>query len=104
MEEDDKEYPIPKDYLEHPNYHENHIIQDEYIMHTQKTLPTSYLYYERIDNQCKNCKYSHYNKPSTYKGTGWYDCKKGLNTRIKRYCFNFVEKTRINNNMINKLD
>ena len=96
-------YITPDDYLQHPQYKENNIIQDEYIMHTQKTLPTSYLYYERSKEQCCNCKYGTYNKPRTNKGTGWYQCDLGLNSRIKRYCFNYKEKKVQTNKMINKL-
>lgn len=94
---------IPNDYAEHPQYKENNIIQDEYLCHTERTLPTSYLYYERNKNQCPDCKYGTYNKPRTDKGTGWYQCDLGLNSRIKRYCFNYKEKKVQNNKMINKL-
>ena len=97
-------YPIPKDYAEHPDYHEKPLFKEEYIMHTQKTLPTSYLYYERIENQCKYCKYAEYNKPRLSKGTGWYRCRLGLNSRIKRYCFNYVEKKEKTNQMIKPLE
>lgn len=83
---------IPKDYKEHKNYNENNILHEEYIMHTQRTLPTSYLYFERSKKQCSNCKYSEFNKPRTSKGTGWYKCRLGLNSRIKRYCYNYQEK------------
>lgn len=95
---------IPNDYTEHPQYNEkNFIIQDEYLCHTERTLPTSYLYYERNKEQCPNCKYATYNKPRTNKGTGWYQCSLGLNSRIKRYCFNHKEKKVEKSNMINKL-
>ena len=83
-------YITPPDLLEHPEFKGNDIISDEYIMHTQRSLPTSYLYYERAERQCSKCKFSTYNKPLRKKGKGWYDCKKGLNSRIKRYCFNYV--------------
>lgn len=95
----------PPDYAEHPLYNEdNFIIQDEYLCHTERTLPTSYLYYERSKEQCPNCKYAEFNKPRTNKGTGWYQCELGLNSRIKRYCFNYVEKEVFKSNMINDLD
>ena len=94
---------IPDDYAEHPQYKENNIIQDEYICHTERTLPTSYLYYERTKEQCPTCKYATFNKPRTDKGTGWYQCSLGLNSRIKRYCFNYKEKIVETKNMIKKL-
>ena len=94
----------PNDYAEHPEYKENNfIIQDEYLCHTERTLPTSYLYYERNKEQCPTCKYANYEKPRTDKGTGWYQCDLGLNSRIKRYCFNYKEKKVQNNKMINDL-
>lgn len=80
----------PEDLLKHNEYKGNDIISDEYIMHTQRSLPTSYLYFERAKHQCSRCRFSTYNKPLRKGGLGWYDCEKGLNCRIKRYCFNFV--------------
>lgn len=62
-------------------------------MKPERITKVNYIYYERNKKECPICEYGIYNEPiNKKKGSGWYTCTEGKQTRINMPCRRFKQR------------